>query len=250
VVRGFNLPGSSAWIKHSGADARAYFPTSLRSIINVVSVDLALAREKMVAEQLRARGISDPRVLEAMRTVPRERFIPSELREHAYDDGPLPIGEEQTISQPYMVALTCEAAQLSGPEHVLEVGTGSGYEAAVLSKLAAQVISIECLPDLQDRARLILRGVGAANVELRIGDGSDGCIEEAPFDVIIVSAAMPGIPTTLLAQLKPDGRLIAPIGEEELQTLVRIGRRSGHWQEEYFGECRFVKMTGKHGFVE
>jgi protein-L-isoaspartate(D-aspartate) O-methyltransferase len=213
-------------------------------------MDLTEAREKMVTEQLEARGIKDPRVLHAMRTVPRDRFISPELREHAYDDGPLPIGEEQTISQPYMVALTCEVAQLTGLERVLEIGTGSGYEAAILSKLAAQVFSIECIPHLYDRARVILNSVGATNVNLRLGDGSFGCIEEASFDVIIVSAAMPGLPTTLLSQLKPNGALVAPIGEEDLQTLVRISHRSGHWQEEYFGECRFVKMTGKHGFAE
>jgi protein-L-isoaspartate(D-aspartate) O-methyltransferase len=213
-------------------------------------MDLTEAREKMVTEQLEARGIKDPRVLHAMRTVPRDRFISPELREHAYDDGPLPIGEEQTISQPYMVALTCEVAQLTGLERVLEIGTGSGYEAAILSKLAAQVFSIECIPHLYDRARVILNSVGATNVNLRLGDGSFGCIEEVSFDVIIVSAAMPGLPTTLLSQLKPNGALVAPIGEEDLQTLVRISHRSGHWQEEYFGECRFVKMTGKHGFAE
>jgi protein-L-isoaspartate(D-aspartate) O-methyltransferase len=212
--------------------------------------DSTQAREKMVAEQLRARGITDARVLEAMRTIERDRFIPSELREHAYDDGPLPIGSEQTISQPYMVALTCQVAQLTGVEHVLEIGTGSGYEAAVLSKLAAQVVTIESIPHLYDRARIILQSIGASNVSVRLGDGSLGCLEEAPFDAIVVSAAMPGVPITLLTQLKPDGRLIAPIGEEELQTLVRIARINGHWQEEYFGECRYVKMTGKHGFTD
>jgi protein-L-isoaspartate(D-aspartate) O-methyltransferase len=215
-----------------------------------MAMDSTQAREKMVAEQLEARGITDARVLAAMRTVERDRFIPSDLREHAYDDGPLPIGADQTISQPYMVALTCEVAQLRGGERVLEVGTGSGYEAAILSKLAARVVTIESIPHLYDRAGIILRSVGVDNVSVRMADGSLGCIEEAPFDVIIVSAAMPGVPMTLLSQLKPDGRLVAPIGEEELQTLVRIARISGHWQEEYFGECRYVKMTGKHGFTD
>ena len=126
----------------------------------------------------------------------------------------------------------------------------SGLDRVSLSKLAAQVVTIESIPHLYDRARIILQGIGASNVSVRLGDGSLGCIEEAPFDVIIVSAAMPGVPTTLLSQLQPEGRLVAPIGEEELQTLVRIARINGHWQEEYFGECRYVKMTGKHGFTE
>lgn len=215
-----------------------------------MAVDLTQARERMVSEQLAKRGISDRRVLDAMRTVARDRFISPELRDHAYDDGPLPIGEAQTISQPYMVALTCEVAQLSGNEKVLEIGTGSGYEAAVLSCLAAQVFTIESNPHLYDRARVILQGVGAHNVSIRMGDGSLGWPEEAPFDAIVISAAMPGIPLGLLPQLKPDGRLVGPIGEEELQTLIRLSRKGGHWQEEYFGECRFVKMTGKHGFPD
>ncbi len=161
--------------------------------------DLAQARERMVVEQLERRGIRDSRVLAAMRMVERDRFIPAEYAEHAYDDEPLPIGAEQTISQPYMVALMCEVARLTGVERVLEVGTGSGYE-------------------------------------------------QAPFDVIVVTAAMPGIARPLLEQLKPDGRLVAPIGEDDLQTLVRISRRDDAWSEEYFGECRFVKMTGRYGF--
>src|SRR5579862_4442453 len=134
-----------------------------------MATDTTQAREKMVAEQLEARGIGDVRVLAAMRTVERDRFIPSELRDHAYDDGPLPIGSEQTISQPYMVALTCEVAQLRGVENVLEIGTGSGYEAAVLSQLAANVVTIESIPHLYDRARIILQAVSADNVSVRIG---------------------------------------------------------------------------------
>ncbi len=215
-----------------------------------MGIDLTEARERMVAEQLAQRGIKDLRVLDAMRAVPRDRFIAPELSDHAYDDGPLPIYEAQTISQPYMVALMCEAAALTGSARVLEVGTGTGYEAAVLSHLAAQVYSVECLPQLHDRARVILQGLGIGNIHLRPGDGSFGWPEEAPFDAIIVSAAMPGVPVTLLGQLKPEGRLIAPIGEEDLQTLVRISRVSGHWQEEHFGECRFVKMTGRDGFAD
>ena len=202
----------------------------------------------MVIQQLARRGIKDPRVLAAMRSVARDRFIPAEYAEHAYDDSPLPIGLSQTISQPYIVALMSEVAVLKGNERVLEVGTGSGYQAAILSRLAAEVYTIESIAALHDRARSILDMIGIRNVHLRCGDGSLGWPEEAPFDAILVTAAMPGVARALLEQLTPDGRLIAPIGEEELQTLVRIARRNGSWQEEYFGECRFVKMTGQHGF--
>lgn len=215
-----------------------------------MAIDLEQARDKMVAEQLERRGIKDPRVLVAMRTVARHRFLPAELHDHAYDDGPLPIGDAQTISQPYMVALMSEIAELRGVEKVLEIGTGSGYQTAVLAHLARAVYSVEYIAHLHDRARIILSSMGLHNISLRIGDGSDGWPEEAPFDVIVVTAAMPGVAIPLLNQLKPDGRLIAPIGEDELQTLVRISRITGNWREEYFGECRFVKMTGKLGFKD
>ena len=213
-----------------------------------MTADLTHARERMVVEQLERRGIKDPRVLAAMRSVPRHLFLPAELQDHAYDDGPLPIGAYQTISQPYMVALICEVAALTGRERVLEVGTGSGYQAAVVAGLAAQVYSIECVEELHHRARAILASLGVTNCSLRLGDGSEGWPEAAPFDVVIVTAAMPGIPRPLLSQLAPGGRLVAPIGEDELQTLVRISRQNDRWNEEYFGECRFVKMVGKHGF--
>jgi protein-L-isoaspartate(D-aspartate) O-methyltransferase len=210
--------------------------------------DLAHARERMVVEQLERRGIRDTRVLTAMRMVERQRFVPAEYVEHAYDDEPLPIGADQTISQPYMVALMCEVAQLTGVERVLEVGTGSGYAAAVLARLAAVVYSVECLPALHERARARLEAVEVVNVHLSCGDGSEGWPEHAPFDAILVTAAMPGIARPLLEQLKPDGRLVAPVGEDDLQSLVRISRRNKAWREDYFGECRFVKMTGRHGF--
>jgi len=213
-----------------------------------MAIDLENARARMVLEQLERRGIKDPRVLAAMRTVVRHRFLPAELHDHAYDDGPLPIGDSQTISQPYMVALMSEVAELTGAEKVLEVGTGSGYQTAVLAHLARTVYSVELNAHLHDRARVILNSMGLRNVHLRAGDGSDGWPEEAPFDVVMVTAAMPGIALPLLHQLTPKGRLIAPIGEDELQTLVRISQKTGHWSEEYFGECRFVKMTGKLGF--
>ena len=213
-------------------------------------MDLLEARERMVIEQLESRGIGDARVLDAMRAVARDRFIPPEFIDHAYDDGPLPIGSEQTISQPYMVALMSEVAALTGRERILEIGTGSGYQAAVLARLAAQVYSVETIPGLHDRARVILAAVGIDNIHLRVSDGSDGWPEQAPYDAIIVTAAMPGVARPLLDQLTPGGRLIAPIGEDELQTLVRLSRVNGAWREDYFGECRFVKMTGKLGFQD
>jgi protein-L-isoaspartate(D-aspartate) O-methyltransferase len=215
-----------------------------------MALDLTEARERMVAEQLEQRGISDQRVLEAMRDVPRDRFVPAEFADHAYDDGPLPIGSEQTISQPYMVALMSEVAMLKGSERVLEVGTGSGYQTAILARLAAEVYSVEFIDGLHDRARAILNAMGLTNVHLASGDGSEGYPAAAPYDAIIVTAAMPGIARPLLDQLAPAGRLIAPIGEDELQTLVRISRNDGAWREEYFGECRFVRMTGKYGFPD
>ena len=211
-------------------------------------MDLNQARARMVQEQIEARGVRDPRVLGAMRSVERHRFIPAEYAEHAYDDGPLPIGDSQTISQPYMVALTCEAAALSGSERVLEVGTGSGYQAAVLAHLTREVYSIECIEHLHQRARILLTVMCLANVHLILGDGSEAYAAAAPYDAIIVSAAMPHIPRMMLQQLAPGGRLVAPIGEDELQSLVRVSLNNGHWQEEYFGECRYVRMTGKHGF--
>lgn len=213
-------------------------------------MDLTQARERMVVEQLERRGIKDMRVLVAMRSVARDRFIPVEYADHAYDDGPLPIGSAQTISQPYMVALMSEVAALRGDERVLEIGTGSGYQTAVLSRIAREVYSVECIQALHDRARLVLSPNEYSNVFLLCADGSDGWPEQAPFDAILVTAAMPGIARPLLDQLTPDGRLIAPIGEDQLQTLVRITRSGGSWQEEYFGECRFVRMTGKHGFKD
>jgi protein-L-isoaspartate(D-aspartate) O-methyltransferase len=213
-------------------------------------MDLERERERMVAEQLRGRGITDARVLEAMRTVPRDRFIPSELADRAYGDFPLPIAARQTISQPYMVALMTQTALLTGAERVLEIGTGSGYQTAVLARLAAEVYSVELVEELYQRARRTLQELEVANCAIRLGDGADGWPEAAPFDVIIVTAATPGIPRPLLDQLSAEGRLIAPIGEEELQTLVRVARRDGMWSEEYFGECVFVKMAGRAGFKD
>ncbi len=211
-------------------------------------MDPELARERMVVEQLKARGIHDQRVLDAMRAVERHRFVSPGLIEQAYDDGPLPIGADQTISQPYIVGEMTQIAEFRGTEKVLEIGTGCGYETAIVARLAREVYTVECIAELHRRAIATLHEMGVTNCRFKLGDGSLGWPEEAPFDVIIVTAAMPGIPRPLLEQLSPAGRLIAPIGEDELQTLVRIARVNGHWQEQYFGECRFVKMTGKFGF--
>jgi protein-L-isoaspartate(D-aspartate) O-methyltransferase len=213
-------------------------------------MDLAHAREQMVCQQLEQRGIKDARVLAAMRAIERERFIPGELAGHAYDDGPLPIGGGQTISQPYMVALMTEVAKLTGTERVLEIGTGSGYQTAVLARLAKAIYTIEIDRGLHQRARAILQATGVSNVKALCGDGSKGWPRQAPFDVIIVTAAMPGVARPLLEQLQPEGRLVAPIGEGELQSLVRISRKNGTLHEEYFGECVFVRMAGKHGFKD
>jgi protein-L-isoaspartate(D-aspartate) O-methyltransferase len=215
-----------------------------------MATDLVRARERMVAEQLAQRGIVDARVLAAMRSIPRDRFLPPELAEHAYDDAPLPIGSSQTISQPYMVALMSEVAALSGGERVLEIGTGSGYQTAILAQMAGEICSIEALPELHYRASAILESINIRNVTLRIGDGSAGWPDGGLFDAIVVTAAMPGIPRPLLSQLSENGRLVAPIGEDELQTLVRVRRIDNSWREEYFGECRFVRMMGKYGFSQ
>lgn len=211
-------------------------------------LDFSRARERMVTRQLARRGITDPRVLAAMRAVPRELFVPPELVSHAYDDGPLPIGLSQTISQPYIVALMCQAAGFSGGERALEIGTGSSYQSAVMAHLVNELFSIESNSTLLERARRRLERESPRPVNLRFGDGTLGWPEAAPFDAIVVTAAMPGIPRPLLAQLSPEGRLIAPIGEDSLQTLVRIERGNGAWHETYFGECRFVPITGRYGF--
>ncbi len=208
------------------------------------------ARERMVQEQVTGRGIKDPRVPEAMRKVPREFFVESALASRAYDDGPLPIGDKQTISQPYMVGLMTESLELKGDEKVLEVGTGSGYQTAVLGLLAAQVFSIEKIRPLSVRARAVLDELHYYNVALHVGDGTIGWSDHAPYDAIIVTAGAPNIPRPLLDQLAPEGRLVIPLGDEESQVLKRIRRTESGFQEESLGECRFVKLWGKYGWAD
>lgn len=206
------------------------------------------ARARMVEEQLVNRGITDLRVLAAISTVERHRFVAEALQVRAYDDKPLPIGERQTISQPYMVGLMTQALELKGDERVLEIGTGCGYQTAVLAELAATVYTVERLAVLASAARTTLDALGYSNVVARVGDGSLGWGEEAPFDAIIVTAGTPQVPRPLVAQLGMRGRLVFPVGEEELQTLVRIRKEEGGLHEEYFGDCRFVKLVGRYGW--
>ena len=208
------------------------------------------ARERMIQEQLVSRGINDPRVLRAMAKVPRHLFLESELWDQAYKDHPLPIGADQTISQPYMVALMAQALELKGAERVLEVGTGSGYAAAVLSELCAEIFTVEAVEELALKARTLLSSLGYRNVSVLVGDGTLGWEEHAPYDAVIISAAAPCIPRPLLEQLKTPGYLVFPMGEKELQTLVRIRKDTAGIREEYFGECQFVKLRGRYGWED
>ncbi len=204
----------------------------------------------MVQEQLVSRGIKDPPVLAAMAKVPRHLFVVEELQGRAYDDIPLPIGEGQTISQPYMVALMVEALGLKGKERVLEIGTGSGYAAAVLAELCGQVFSMEMVEDLAIRARAVLANLGYRNVSVQVGDGTLGWEEHAPYESVVISASAPCIPRPLLEQLRPGGCLVLPMGEKDLQNLVRLRKERGGLREEYLGKCRFVKLLGTYGWED
>jgi protein-L-isoaspartate(D-aspartate) O-methyltransferase len=214
------------------------------------ATDYAIARDRMVAEQLRARGIRDPRVLDAMARIPRHRFVQEALVGRAYGDIPLPIGDGQTISQPYMVALMSEALGLRGGERVLEVGTGSGYQTAVLAELAGKVYSVERVRPLAERARQLLGDLGYYNIRIRVGDGSLGWADEAPFDAILVAAGAPDVPAALTAQLGEGGRLVAPVGTPDAQTLRRaVRRRDGVVTEDLTG-CVFVRLVGAAGWPD
>lgn len=202
----------------------------------------------MVETQLEARDVVDERVLAAMARVPREAFVPEELREEAYDDAALPIGSGQTISQPYMVAKICEVLALQGTERVLDVGTGSGYQAAVLAELAREVFGIERLPELAERARENLKAVGYANVEIHVGDGTLGLPQHAPYDAIAVAAAAPGLPRTLYEQLHPGGRLAVPVGGRHGQQLELVVRSPEGPAIVRSVPCRFVPLVGQEGF--
>jgi len=203
----------------------------------------------MVEHQLRGRGISDERVLEAMRRVPRELFVPEEMRQSAYEDGALPIGYGQTISQPFIVATISALLGLDGSERVLDVGTGSGYQAAVLAELAADVVTIERVPELAESARAALAEAGYDRTEVRVGDGSLGVPERAPFAAIAVAAAAPTIPHALYAQLEENGRLVVPRGSRWGQELVLVVRTPDGPQERASVPCRFVPLLGEEGFA-
>jgi protein-L-isoaspartate(D-aspartate) O-methyltransferase len=203
---------------------------------------------RMVDEQLRGRDIADTRVLEAMERVPREAFVPPDLRPRAYDDAALPIGSGQTISQPYMVARILQELGLDGDERALDVGTGSGYQAAVLAQLAQEVHSIERIPELAEQARRNLEEADIANVEVHVGDGSRGLADRAPFDAIAVAAAAPDVPKALYDQLKIGGRLVVPVGKRHGQRLEVIVRSPEGPAVIRSVPCRFVPLLGEGGF--
>jgi protein-L-isoaspartate(D-aspartate) O-methyltransferase len=202
----------------------------------------------MVEVQLRERGIRDQRVLEAMGTVPRELFVPPDLRGRAYEDAALPIGDGQTISQPYMVARICEELSLRGSERVLDVGAGSGYQAAVLAELAAEVVAIERIPRLAERARAALVAAGYERVEVVVGDGTLGWAARAPYTAIAIAAAAPALPRSLYDQLEPRGRLVVPVGERAQQRLELFVRSPEGPAMLRSVPCRFVPLVGEEGF--
>ena len=207
-------------------------------------------RAVMIETQLRRRGIKDESVLRAMALVPRHEFVPLPSRDLAYADEPLAIGGGQTISQPYIVAAMTEALQLRGPERILEIGTGCGYQAAVLALLSREVYSVECRPELARSAAERLQRLGYLNVHVHCGDGSQGLKEFAPYDAILVAAAAPCLPKPLLDQLSDGGRMIAPVGSEEHQELLLVARHGQDFSTQYREGCRFVPLVGRYGWKD
>ncbi|MBW2148847.1 MAG: protein-L-isoaspartate(D-aspartate) O-methyltransferase [Deltaproteobacteria bacterium] len=204
----------------------------------------------MLENQLISRGIKDQRVLNALRKIPRHLFVEEALHHQAYGDHPLPIGEKQTISQPYIVALMTEALELKGSEKVLEIGTGSGYQTAILAELADMVYSIERIPPLVYKARKTLDELGYFNINIRIGDGTKGWEEESPFDAIIVTAASPEVPRPLQEQLIVGGLMVVPVGGRYSQDLIKVERTEKGFVQQNLGGCRFVSLIGQHGWQE
>ncbi|MGC2467025.1 MAG: protein-L-isoaspartate(D-aspartate) O-methyltransferase [Candidatus Acidiferrum sp.] len=212
--------------------------------------EFAVLRAEMLERQLRRRGVTDSGVLAAMGAVRREEFVPKEFRSRAYEDAPLPIGEGQTISQPYIVAAMTAALHLTGNERVLEIGTGCGYQAAVLSKLASTVFTVESRSELASAAAARLERLGYSNVHVHCGDGTLGLPEFAPFDAILVAAAAPAVPAPLRAQLAERGRLILPVGDAENQELRYLERQGNSFFTRTLEACRFVPLVGYHGWKE
>jgi len=208
----------------------------------------AQKRLRMLDEQLKSRGISDARVLKAMQEIPRELFVPTRYKNEAYNDSPLPIGSEQTISQPYMVALMTECLDLHPDDKVLEIGTGSGYQTAILLKITPHVYTIERLPDLAEKAQAVLSSIGYDTAHVKVGDGSSGWPEEAPFDAMIVTSAAPDIPQVLKEQLADAGRLVIPVGPRHMQTLFKITKMGDMFTEEKSTQCTFVPLIGEYGW--
>lgn len=208
------------------------------------------ARFAMVEDKIARRGIKDRRVLRAMEKVPRHFFVDEALIPQAYNDHPLPIGENQTISQPFIVALMLEALELKGTEKVLEIGTGSGYQTALLAELTGQVFSVERIGSLVEKAKSRLDFLGYNNVKIKISDGTLGWEEEKPFDRIIVSASAPSIPSPYLEQLNDNGIIVIPVGNVDSQELLKVKKSAGVIKFENLGECRFVKLLGKYGWKE
>lgn len=212
------------------------------------SLDAAAQRRAMIDTQIRKRGVSSPRVLEAMTAVPRHEFVPAQFRSYAYADKPLPIGEGQTISQPYMVAAMTEALELTGSEFVLEIGTGSGYQAAVLSLLAREVITVESRTSLALAAQDRLTRLGYMNVHVHNGDGSAGLPDAAPYDAILVTAGAPEIPSVFAGQLREGGRLVIPVGDQQNQHLMQAKLENGKLKSRALFSCRFVPLLGRYGW--
>jgi protein-L-isoaspartate(D-aspartate) O-methyltransferase len=234
-----------------GATVRALFPALIFLACSSLGQDSPpekydQLRDRMVTVQLEARDISDDRVLAAMRSVPRHLFVPPDVRDLAYQDSPLPIGLDQTISQPYIVALMTQLARPGPDDRALEVGTGSGYQAAVLSRIVDRVFTIEIIEDLAERARNVISGLGYENVRFRVGDGYDGWPEMGPFDLILVTAAAPRVPQPLIDQLAEGGRLVIPVGGTwEIQQLKLYRKQQGKLKVAEVLPVRFVPMTGK-----
>ena len=210
--------------------------------------DYETLRMRMVERQIHARGVRDPHVLRAMETVPRHLFVPEDQRSYAYDDTPLPIGFGQTISQPYIVALMTELLKIKPNDIVLEIGSGSGYQAAVLAQLADRVITVERIPELANQARENIERAGLVNVAVHVDDGTLGFTKEAPYDAIIVTAAGPDVPEPLTEQLSEGGRLIIPVGGTMMQELILVEQRGGQLLRSRHGGCRFVKLIGAQGW--